>query len=80
MSNVSDDGITVEAVGQDTEEHTSGIPDDSALTDPSLEEPADVPTTPRLLPTPPRQPDSPVTSPRRDRQPPQYLSNYVTSK
>jgi hypothetical protein len=41
-------GITVEAVGQDTEEHTSDVPDDSALTDTSLDEPADVPTTPRL--------------------------------
>ena len=30
---VSDDGITVEAVGQDTEEHNSDVPDDSALTD-----------------------------------------------
>ena len=35
---VSDDGITVEAVGQNTE-HISDVPDDSALTDPSLEEP-----------------------------------------
>ena len=90
----SDDGIHVKAVGQDTEEHTSGIPDDIALTDPSLEELADVSTTPRLLPTPtpprqrhrrilptpPQQPDSPVTRPRRNRRPPQYLSNYVTSK
>ena len=30
---VSDDGITVKAVGQDTEEHNSDVPDDSALTD-----------------------------------------------
>ena len=90
----SDDGIHVKVVGQDTEEHTSGIPDDIALRDPSLEELADVSTTPRLLPTPtpprqrhrrilptpPQQPDSPVTRPRRNRRPPQYLSNYVTSK
>jgi hypothetical protein len=39
---VSDDGITVEAVGQDTEEHNSDVPDDSKLTDTSLEESADV--------------------------------------
>ena len=92
---VSDDDITVKAVGQGTEEHTFDVPDDSALTDPSLEEPADVPTTPRLLPTPPpprqrqcrvlptsprQQPDSPVTRPQRNRRPPQYLSNYVTPK
>jgi hypothetical protein len=90
----SDDGIHVKAVGQDTEEHTFDIPDDSALTDPSLGELADVPTTPRLLPTPPpprqrhrrilptppQQPDSPVTRSQRNRRPPQYLSNYVTSK
>jgi transposase InsO family protein len=37
-TSVSDDGITVEAVGQNTE-HISDVPDDSALTDPSLEEP-----------------------------------------
>jgi hypothetical protein len=90
---VSDDGITVEAVGQDTEEHNSDVPDDSALTDTSLEESADVPTAPRLLPTPPRQrqrrvlptpprqqPDSTVARPQRNRRPPQYLSDYVTSK
>ena len=50
---VSDDGIAVEAVGQDTKEHTSHVPDDSALTHTSLEEPTDVPTTPILLRTPP---------------------------
>jgi hypothetical protein len=50
MNNVSDDGITVEAVGQDTEEHNSDVPDDSKLTDTSLEESAVVPTTPKLLP------------------------------
>ena len=91
---VSDDDTTVEAVGQDTEEHTSDVPDDSALTDTSLEEPANVPTTPRLLrtsppprqrqrrdlPTPPQQPDSPVTRPQRNRRPHQYLSDNVTSK
>lgn len=90
---VSDDGITVEAVGQDTEEHIFGVPDDSALTDPSLEEPADVQTNPRLLPIPPprqtqrgvlpkppQQQDSPVTRPQRNRRPPLYLSDYVTSK
>ena len=92
---VSDDSTTVEAVSQDTEEYTSDVPDDSALTDPSLEEPADVPTTPRLLPTPPpprqrhrrilptppgQQPNSPVTRPQRNRRPPQYLSDCVISK
>ena len=90
---VSDDGITVEAVGQDTEEHNSDVPDDSKLTDTSLEESADVPTTPRLLPQPPRQrqrrvlptpprqqPDSPVARTQRNRQPPQYHSDYVTSR
>ena len=54
----------------------------------------DVPTTPRLLPTPPprqrhrrilptpprQQPDSPVTRPQRNRGSFQYLSDYVTSK
>ena len=93
MNNVSDDGITVEAVGQDTEEHNSDVPDDSKLTDTSLEESAVVPTTPKLLPPPPRQrqrrvlptpprqqPDSPVARPQRNRRPPQYLSDYVTSK
>ena len=91
---VSDDGITVEAVGQDTEEHTSDVPDDSALTETSLEELADVPTTPRLkrtsppprqrqrrvLQTPPQQPDSSVARLQRNRRPHQYLSDYVTSK
>ena len=43
LTPVSDDGTTVEAVGQETEEHTSDVTDDSALTDPSLEEPADEP-------------------------------------
>ena len=56
----------------------------------------DVPTTPRLLPTPPppprqrhrrilptspwQQPDSPVTRTQRNRGPPQYLSDHVTFK
>ena len=73
----SDDGIHVKAVGQDTEKHTSDVP-----TTPRL-----LPTPPpprqrhrRILPTPPQQPDSSVTRPRRNRRPPQYLSNYVTSK
>jgi hypothetical protein len=35
----------------------------------------------RVLPTPPQQqPDSLVARPQRNRQPPQYLSDYVTSK
>ena len=70
----------------ETEADTS-VPDESAPTDPSLDE-ADDPTraasTPvtrrrRILPTPPR--NSPVvTRPQRNRKTPVYLKDYIVSK
>ncbi|VDI63641.1 Hypothetical predicted protein [Mytilus galloprovincialis] len=90
---VVDDGNGT-ATGHEDEDDTSDMVDGSALTDTSLG-PADVPTeaqteqpTPppqrqrqrRILPTPPRHsPDSPVTRPQRERKPPAYLKDYVTT-
>ena len=88
---VGDDGND-SATGHGNEDHTS-TQDDSALLDPSHgmvddRSPTSAPTDNdqpqqrrrRILPTPPRHtPVSPVTRPQRERRPPAYLRDYVTT-